>query len=51
VSDPEGAAYARLTAVRARLDQPSAKPLEGQQAIDLEDTQPRQDAVTQPALW
>jgi hypothetical protein len=35
VSDPEGAAYARLAAVRARLDQPAPERLEGQQAIDL----------------
>ena len=36
MTDPEGGAvYARLAAVRARLDQPAADVLEGQETIDL----------------
>lgn len=35
MSDPEGAAYTRLAAVRARLDQPAAAVLDGQESIDL----------------
>jgi hypothetical protein len=35
LNDREGAAYARLAAVRARLDQPPPPALEGQETIDL----------------
>jgi hypothetical protein len=50
VSDPEAAVRARLTALQARLTQPTPPALEGQEQIPLGDDPPAQTA-TQPPLW
>jgi hypothetical protein len=50
LSDPEAAVRARLTALQARLGQPTPPALEGQEEIPLDDT-PEPQTVTQPPLW
>jgi hypothetical protein len=47
VSDVEASVYARLSALQARLAQPTPPPLDGQQTIDL--TPPARQ-YEQPAL-
>lgn len=47
----DGALYARLDGLQAALSRPTPPPLEGQEAIDLDDAQEAPEEATPPTLW
>ena len=51
MSDPEASTYARLAALQARLEQPTPRPLEGQEALPVGDDDDDAGTATQQLLW
>ena len=49
MTDPS--VYARLDGLQAALSRPTPPPLEGQEAIDLDEPEEPPDGPTQPTLW